>query len=471
MKKLDNKISNAIHMLSMTAIVFVVLVLANVLIDRITNRVDISVYNIYSLSDVTKEVLNDLEKEVTIYIIADGPSNESITISQVANEYAKYSDKIKIERIKPTLDYKFLAEHNVNVSMGSLVVECDGKSKGLEATNLISNIADTDDSAEYDRYLVDVEGQLTSAIAYVTENKSPKAYVLSGNDKDSISVDMADYITKQNIEIGILDITKEKAIPEDASILIYIPHSEDLTEEEYNLIRDFLENGGSMFVATYYNNSTTDDFVNFNNLMKHYGISLPGYKVIETNTNNYYESDKPYIIKPNYEEHEITENLISESRSLMIMGADRIVIDDVPDTVTVTEVLTSSDRAYAKKSDDKITQKLDNDPVGPFNIAVAITDEISDGVESRIFVISSSSIVEDTYDESVAGGNSELVINAMQWLAKQEKKVSVSKKWMQLSNLVITLKSAKTVLYIAVIIIPAAILLYGGYVWFRRRRR
>ena len=153
------------------------------------------------------------------------------------------------------------------------------------------------------------------------------------------------------------------------------------------------------------------------------------------------------------------------------MGADRIVIGDVPDTVTVTEVLTSSDRAYAKLSSDKITQKLDTDPTGPFNLAVAITDKISDTEESKIFVVSSSSIVEDSYNEDVAGGNFEFALSAVQWLADQEDKVAIDKKWMQLTNLTITLNAKRTVLYIAVIAIPFSIFAYGGYVWFRRRRR
>jgi len=83
MNRAENKISNAIHMMVMTAIVFIALVLVNVLVDKVTNRVDISVFDMYSLTDTTKETLDRLEKEVTIYIIADGPSNESITITNV----------------------------------------------------------------------------------------------------------------------------------------------------------------------------------------------------------------------------------------------------------------------------------------------------------------------------------------------------------------------------------------------------
>lgn len=468
MKKAENKISNAIHMMVMTAIVFIAIVLGNILIDKLTNRVDISVFDMYSLTDTTKNVLDKLEKEVTIYIVADGPSNESITISQVAEQYAAYSDKIKIERIKPTIDYTFLAEHNINVSMGSLVVECGDKSRGLEATELITNMEDSNGAS---RYLVDVEGQITSAISYVVTDNNKKAYVLSGNNKSGISTDLADYIYRQNIAVATLDLTKEAAIPEDADILMLITGEEDISESEYNLIRGFLEKGGELFVATYYNNASTDEFVNFNALMEHYGISLPGYKVIETNASNYYEEDKPYVIKPNYQEHKTTEDVIEEDKSLILMGADRIVIGDVPDTVTVTEVLTSSDRAYAKLSSDKITQKLDTDPIGPFNIAVAITDKISDTEESKIFVVSSSAIVEDSYNEDVAGGNFEFALSAVQWLADQEDKVAIDKKWMQLTNLTITLNAKRTVLYIAVVAIPFSIFAYGGYVWFRRRRR
>ena len=232
MKKAENKISNAIHMMVMTAIVFIALVLVNVLVDKVTSRVDISVFEMYSLTDTTKETLDRLEKEVTIYIIADGPSNESITITNVVEQYEKYSDKIKVERIKPTIDYKFLAEHNVNVSMGSFVVECEGKSRGLEATELIVNIEDTTGSS---RYMVDVEGQLTSAIEYVSSDNSKVAYVLSGNGKNSISTDLADYIGRQNITMDIVDLTKENKIPDDADILILVTGESDITEGESNI--------------------------------------------------------------------------------------------------------------------------------------------------------------------------------------------------------------------------------------------
>ncbi len=468
MNRAENKIANAIHMMAKTAILFIILVLANVLIDTITGRVDISVYDMYSLTDTTKNVLDKLEKEVTIYIIADGPSNESITITQIAEEYAKYTDKIKIERIKPTIDYTFLADHNINVSMGSLIVECGDKSRGLEATELISNI-ETDSGAT--RYLVDVEGQLTSAVSYVVADDSKKAYILSGNNKSSISADLADYIYRQNIAVATVDLTKDNAIPEDADILMLITGDEDISESEYELIKAFLDKGGELFVATYYNNESVDEFVKFNKLMDHYGLMIPGYKVIETNKENYYDEDKPYVIKPNYQAHKTTEDVIEQEKSLVLMGADRIVVGDAPDSVTITEVLTSSDRAYAKMSNDKITQKLDTDPVGPFNLAVAVEDKISDTETAKIFVVSSSSLVEDSYNEDVAGGNFEFALSAVQWLADQEDKVSIDKKWMQLSNLVITVNARRTVLYIAVIAIPVSIFAFGGYVWFRRRRR
>lgn len=468
MNRAENKIANAIHMMAKTAILFIILVLANVLIDTLTGRIDISVYDMYSLTDTTKGVLDGLEKDVTIYIIADGPSNESITITQIAEEFAKYSDKVKIERIKPTIDYTFLADHNINVSMGSLVVECGDKSRGLEATELISNIEDNNGAS---RYLVDVEGQLSSAISYVVQDETKKAYILTGNNKNSISKDLADYIYRQNIAIGTLDLTKEGTIPEDANILMLVTGVEDISVAEYEQIKAFLDKGGELFIATYYNNNSTDDFDNFNKLLEHYGLTIPGYKVIETNEQNYYNEDKPYVIKPNYQEHKTTEDVIAEDKSLVLMGADRIVIGDVPDSVTVTQVLTSSDRAYAKMSSDKITQKLDTDPTGPFNLAVAVEDKISDTETAKIFIVSSSSLVEDSYNEDVAGGNFEFALNVVQWLADQEDKVAIDKKWMQLTNLTITVNARKTVLYIAVIAIPVSIFAYGGYVWFRRRRR
>lgn len=466
-----NKAFNAAYMLIITGVVFIALVAANIIIDKMTTSVDISVFDVYSLTDTTKDILKDLDKEVTIYIVADGKSNESSTITSVVEQYEKECDNIKVERISPTLNPNFLPDHGVNLSMGSLVVECGDKSKGLEATDLITQLIDSDGSESEGRYILDVEGQLTSAIAYVISDKVPKAYILSGNSKGVISQDYADDIMKQNIDLEELNLNEKKAIPKDADIIILITEGEDITEVEYEELRKFSENGGSLFVATYYNNNSTEDFEYFNELMAHYGVSVPGYMVIENDSENYYESDKPYIIKPNYEDHKITDSLVENKQSIKLMSPDRIVIGDKPDTVSIKSILTTSAKAYGKKRTDKITQKLDTDPTGPFDIAVAITDKISDEKESRVVLVSSSAIFNDTYNEEVVGGNSAFVVDSMQWLAKQEKDISIPDKLMQLANLVITLKGARTLFYVVVVIIPATILIYGGYVWFRRRRR
>ena len=116
--------------------------------------------------------------------------------------------------------------------------------------------------------------------------------------------------------------------------------------------------------------------------------------------------------------------------------------------------------------------QLSTDPVGTFNYAVAVTDKISEEVSSKLVYISSYAFAKAEQFENLVGtGNAQFVVKCLQWLANQEETISIPMKSRTYSNLVYTINAQQRILYVIVIIIPAAVLAYGVYVWFRRRKR
>lgn len=72
----------------------------------------------------------------------------------------------------------------------------------------------TDSSGYYSTVTgYDGEGQITSALQYVTREDMPVFYELTGHDETEISGDFLDVLTKANIELESLDLLQNDAVP------------------------------------------------------------------------------------------------------------------------------------------------------------------------------------------------------------------------------------------------------------------
>ena len=73
-------------------------------------------------------------------------------------------------------------------------------------------------------------------------------------------------------------------------------------------------------------------------------------------------------------------------------------------------------------------------------------------------------------NQAVSGGNYELISNVMSWMIDKEESISIPTQ--SLSTTYLTVTAADAGFWGAVVIlIPAALVIGGGVVWFRRRRK
>ncbi len=85
----------------LSVIVIAAVVLLNMIVGRLPEKVrqwDLSGTQIYTVGDTTKELLASLDKDVTIYVVAD-PSAVDDRITSFVNRYADLSDHIKVENV------------------------------------------------------------------------------------------------------------------------------------------------------------------------------------------------------------------------------------------------------------------------------------------------------------------------------------------------------------------------------------
>ncbi len=471
------KTSSANYTMAMTALVLAFVIIVNLVVLSISTdyrQIDLTKGSVFTLSEQTEEFLDELDKDITIYMILENITNRNDDLHRLLEVYSDYSKHITLKTINPVQDPTFM-ENREYVSESSIIVEYGDKFKGVAIDQMYITSDDPNTGSTYIYY--DMEGQITSALNYVITDDIPKAYMLKEPTRDTFDKSLLVEIKKQNIDIENISIIEKGEIPNDADIIILDQPVEDISNSEYDMLFDFMENGGSLLMFQYYNHNNETKMPNVEKLLDHYGLSVEYGVALETNKSYIYNS-KSYNSRPILEEHEITKDLISTDTNLMVVMGDAIEIGDVPDSVKVEPLLTSTSSAYyksgsAKNKDSNVSMaQLTSDKVGTFNYAVAVTDDISDDTQSRFIYVSSYSFAEtDLYKDMIGSGNSTFVVKCMQWLANQDTTISIPMKSRTFGSLVYTLDARNRILYTVVIIIPAVVLGYGGYVWFRRRKR
>ena len=440
-KRQQNKkiLRHGSYSIGVTAIVIAIVVVLNLVIQELPSsirEIDLSSEKLYTIGDQTKDLLDNLDKDVELYFIAqDGTESSDI--------------------------------HN------SIIVVCGDKSRVVDYSDMYET------SINYQTYTqettaFDGEGQLTSAINYVISDNMPILYTLEGHDEASMSTTMTETIQKANIEIQSLNLLTQEAVPDDASCLFIFAPATDLSEDEANKIITYLENGGKALIVSDY---TDQEMPNFASVLENYGVQTVDGIVMEGDTSHYI-SQNPYYLLPNIESNDVTSGLSSQSRYVLLALAQGIeTMDNIRDSLNIESILTTSDSAYSKTDLENMQtmEKESSDIEGPFDLGVSITEDVGDDAQTQIVYFASSSIFDDTINSYVSGTNYELLSSSLSWLCQSEEEdtntISIASKSLDTSTLTISAADVSFWSIFVTAVIPVCILLIGFGIWMKRRKQ
>ena len=477
-KRLENKkiLRHGSYSIGVMAIVIAIVVVLNLVIQELPSsfrEIDLSSEKLYTIGDQTKELLDDLDKDVDLYYIAqDG--TESTDIQRLLERYKERSEHIKVEQKDPAVYPTFTQQYTSDsVSNNSIIVVCGDKSRVVNYSDMYET------SINYQTYTqettaFDGEGQLTSAINYVISDNMPVLYTLEGHNEASMGTAMTETIQKANIEIQSLNLLTQDRVPEDASCLFIFAPSTDMSEEEANKIIEYLENGGKALIISNY---TDEEMPNFESVLENYGVRPVDGIVMEGDTAHYI-SQNPYYLLPNIESNDVTSGLSSQSRYVLMPLAQGIeTLDNIRDSLDIQSILTTSDSAYSKTDLENMQtmEKEDSDIDGPFDLGVSITEDVGDDAQTQIVYYASSSIFDDTIDSYVSGTNYELLSSSLSWLCQSEadntNTISIPSKSLDTSMLTISAADVNFWSIFVTAVIPVCILLIGFGIWMKRRKQ
>ena len=465
-------IKNGSYSMIMTVVFAAAIVVINMIVGKIPSKytqIDVSDSGLYSIGDETKKALKELDKDVTIYQIAQS-GYEDENILSLLKRYEDESKHIKVKVKDPVVNPKFVSDYtDEQVSSNSLIIESGERSKVVNYSDIYESSLDYN-TYSYQTTGFDGEGQITSAIGYVTSENLPVLYTLEGHGEKSLSADLKDSIEKANIDVQELNLLTEESVPEDADCLMIISPTTDISSAEKDAVLKYLENGGKAMVFSDYADA---ELKNFDAILENYGVKRAEGLVFEGDA-QHYAMQMPYYLVPEVESTEASSEAAASDYLTLAPFAQGIQkLDNVRDTVNIESILTTSDSAYSKTNmNSSQIEKEEGDVDGPFDIGVSITESLADGKETQLVYYSTANIIDSQINQMVSGGNQQLVMESLKWLADTEESASVSipSKSLQVASLSLTEYDASFWKIWVIGIIPGVFLVFGFVIWFKRRR-
>ncbi len=453
-------------------VVLLVVVAVNLFVGQLPStatKIDTTTQQLYTFSEQTEQLLKGLNQKVTLTLIAENGSEDATTL-QLLDRYKALSDQITVNTVDPVVQPKFTSNYTSDkVDANSVIVASDKRSK----------VVKKDDIYEYDysnyyttgNYDVSFAGEsvLTSAIDYVTSDSLPTVYQLQGHGETALSGDLLDAVEKDNLTVSDLSLLALETVPEDCScLLIYAPTS-DLGNEETDKILTYLDQGGRMLLITDYSDAERP---NLTKLVNDYGVNFVNGIVVEGDSNHCLRGYQHYLL-PTVESHDITQPIISKNLYVLMPIAHGIAkLDSYRSSLTITSLLTTSASSYSKADPNNIKslERADGDTSGPFDLGVAVSEDVDNG-QTRLVWFSSSQFLNDDISAYVGGANQDLFLNSLGWMCERENNISIRSKSLNQQYLTVPDGSASFWSAILSVVLPLAVLGAGIFVVVKRRKR
>ena len=467
-----------------TIIVIAAVIAVNYFVDYVADRyvleIDMTSESEYEISDETAQLLQTLNEEITITVLCDetdyADDADLRRLPKVFQRYEQLSGgKVKVKYINAVANPSIFNSYNDlgDLSTQDIIVESSKRYKSMSPHDLLEYSSNSSSSGSSGSAYVTglrAEQRLTSAILYVTANKVPKAAYITGHQETVDLENMEDLLYSGNYEVDSLSLMQTGEIPSDVDMLIISQPKGDYTDEEIEILDEFMNNGGRMIV-TYATN--TPSLPNLDAYFEEWGVAYENQLVCDTE--RCYASYNAYLLPNLVTVENLTDNL-DKSGYTILPGARPIDVLWENDNWKGTQVLmTSSDSAYAKDlSSETISyEQTADDAKGPFNLGVlAYQTQMHNLDASRSFILfMNAGFLSDSALGDQSFMNKDYFLAALNFMSDDSEAVSIASKDLTSDRLVVTGAARRVLYYLLIFIIPGVCLIGGVFVWVRRRHK
>ena len=411
-----------------------------------------------SLSQGSIALLQTLDGEVNVHVYTRDEGQLRLAVDEILKRYQREKDDFHYRIVNPDLDIEQAQADQVN-RYGQIVVYYKSQRE------IISNLS---------------EQAISGALLRLSRGGGKHIVFLSGHgerdpqQKDNRGVStLATQLKTKGFTISKHNLL-QAPLPDDTRVLVIANPEKPLLSGEIDQLQQYLNKGGNLLWL-----ADPGEPAGLQALADSLGVSFMPGMVVDNNVNlrKTLRIEHPAIIPVlEYYPHEITRNINYNTLFPMARGVqvDHSVQSDWHGSV----LWRSFERSWSETSslgDEIVFSSEDGDIAGPVPLAVALEkvlpgeDEQQDKATQRVVVVGDSDFIANAYIG--VGANLELANHVFNWLAGDDDLIAVDIK--NAPDLQLRLDDLQVLLIGAgfLFVLPLALVITGGFIWYRRRRR
>lgn len=479
-----------------TASVLLILALINFVGVRYSVRADLTENQLFTLSAQSQQVVRDLAQPVKVWIFDKTPNAED---KALLDRYQRAGSKFSYQYLDPNTNIGLARQFGIK-ELGEVYLEYGNTRKFVQRT------FDTEQLSEQ---------RLTNALGKINNPSTAVVYFLQGHGEhplQSVGDGLAEamrFLEQKNLTSKALNLAERGAVPRDASVVVIAGPKRPLFEQEVNVLRDYIQQGGSLLLLI-------DPNVNIGleKLLAEWGVTLENRLAVDASDDGRLLGLGPATpIVTEYGTHPITKDF---GNSISFYPLARPLDVKNVDNVESTPFLFSSQDSWAESNieNKELTFDEKTDRKGPLILGVALSRKFTVAsnsssppatasptpsatksadkttaspspqaspspsesptasekkeVEARLVAIGNSQFATDAMFGQQLNGD--VFLNSVTWASKQENQVlSIRPKESRNRRLNMTEAQGSLLAWTSIIILPLIGFITAGFMWWRRR--
>ena len=436
-------------------VVLTAVVIANFLANRYNKSYDATSNKRYSLSDQTAKIVKGLKQDATITYFDQGTRFDHA--KDLLGQYKSLSPRIRVEYVDPDKNPEQAREAGIK-NFGTAVVQIGMKKE--EAKSM-------------------TEEGITGAIVRDLKSNARTTCFVAGSGEHQIDDSersgfsrFKELLSKDNYDSKSIDLLQKAEVPGDCTVLVVGGPTRDYQQPEVDAIKKYVEDGGRAFFMLdpplKLGRSQTSDNDALVALLQGWGVTLDKDLILDLNPIGQLLGVGPEVaLVRSYDSHAIVDGMKGTatgfplSRSLDFKNGDK---------TTVQKLFSSSESSLATRN--LSSPQVDaNDPKnrkGPLTMAAAGTyNTAKQDSQGRFVVVGGSAWAANSFINF--NGNSDLALNAVDWLGSDEDLISIRPKEQEDRRITMTRGQLTWVRSTSQFLLPLLIVVTGVSVWWKRR--
>lgn len=423
---------------------------------------DITQANRNILTQGSVNVLKQMDGDVniTVYATNDDANNGDTFRKGMLDFVARYQREKKnvfITFVNPSEEPKLAQEAGVKVD-GETIVEYNKRSEHItppfaeqEMTNLLVRLSRTNNQP----------------VMYLDGHGERLLQGLKNHDLG----EFGKQLESKGFKFANPDLTIAQAVPANGAMLVIAAPQVDISPVEAKKIKAYIEGGGNVLWLL-----DDDNLHGLQEVADYLGIKVsPG--IVVDRAAEQYGADPKMAFASLYGDHPITRNFMLRTVFPEAHQVDGQASDDLGWKVgRLIDVAPNgwleSDKIPPGAQNLKVRFDQGKDKAGPINIGVALEREYGKKGQ-RVVVVGNANFLANTFITN--GGNLDLGINVINWLAGDDRLITIQP--MPLKDINVTIPAtdqgrlvAWSVFHAFQYFIPVGLFVAGLFLWWKRRK-